>query len=141
MFDVRWRDLPLPGDDDFPFEFHPQFLEVVGNTAPAAVVREIDEIAVLLGPADHLDGVRVLEAFVVANRFEVLIRNIHGRADSMVRTTDEPGHFKVFFIILDREGGWTVYLPLYYSDRFPCSGDCVEQGVSPVWRSIIEPRK
>jgi len=33
---------------------------------PPAVVLEVDEIGVLLGPADHLDCVRVLEAFVVA---------------------------------------------------------------------------
>jgi len=38
--------------------------------APVPVVREVDEIGVLLGPADHLDGVRVLEAFVVAHRLE-----------------------------------------------------------------------
>lgn len=34
---------------------------------PPANVRKVDKIGVLLGPADLLDGVRVLEAFVAAH--------------------------------------------------------------------------
>ena len=37
---------------------------------PLTVVDEVQEISVLLGLADHLDGVRVLEALVVAERLE-----------------------------------------------------------------------